>query len=223
MDDPELDERLHRQALLGLERINRISGVAAVLFRALRPLCDEIADRPLRVLDVGCGGGDVGIDIWRQAQRWGCDLEVGGCDISELAIRMATERASAAGVDAEYFQADVLIDGLPTDWDVFFCSLFLHHFDEERGIRLLQNMAGASRRVVLVSDLARTRPGYLLCWLGVRLLTRSPVVRVDGPLSVRAAFRAEEMGVMAERAGLGGARLTRHWPQRLLLHWTKPC
>ena len=62
-----------------------------------------------------------------------------------------------------------------------------------------------------------------LCWLGVRLLTRSPVVRVDGPLSVRAAFRAEEIGAMADSAGLDGARLTSHWPQRLLLHWTKPC
>ena len=57
---------------------------------------------------------------------------------------------------------------------------------------------------------------------GLRILTRSPIVHVDGPLSVRAGFQPGEVLDMADRAGLRGARITRHWPQRLLLSWRRP-
>lgn len=222
MDDPALDERLHRQALRGLERINWISGIPGLLWRSVQPLCDEITDRPVRVLDVGSGGGDISVKLWQRALRAGHGIQIGGCDISQKAIRMARERADAAGADADYFQLDVLRDHLPDDWDVLYCSLFLHHFDEQQGIRLLSNMQRAARRLVLINDLIRSRPAYLLCCLGVRLLTRSPIVHVDGPLSVRAGFQPREVMNMAESAGLDGARITRHWPQRLLLNWSRP-
>ena len=223
MDDPALDEGLHRQALRGLERVNRISGIARLIWRSVRPLCAEIPDRPVRVLDVGCGGGDISVGVWRQAQRAGRPIQVGGCDISPKALRMSTERAerAGAGADARYFSVDILNDDLPDDWDVMYCSLFLHHFDEQQGIRLLANMGRSARRMVLVNDLVRSRLGYTLCWCGVRLLTR-PIVHVDGPLSVRAGFRPEEVLAMSATAGMPGAKITRHWPQRLLLTWRRP-
>jgi len=70
--------------------------------------------------------------------------------------------------------------------------------------------------------LVRTRFGYALAWAGGRLLTRSPIVHTDGPLSVRAAFTLDEFGTLAERAGLRGATFRRHWPQRFLFAWRKP-
>jgi hypothetical protein len=76
--------------------------------------------------------------------------------------------------------------------------------------------------MVLVNDLIRDRLGYFLCWWGVRLLTRSPIVHVDGPLSVRAGFQPAEVLEMATQAGMNGASISRHWPQRLLLKWERP-
>jgi 2-polyprenyl-3-methyl-5-hydroxy-6-metoxy-1,4-benzoquinol methylase len=222
MDDPALDRNLHWQALQDLERINRISGISDLLWRILRPLCREITHRPVRVLDVGCGGGDIGVAIWRKAARTGYKLQIGGCDVSHYALRVAAERAETAGAEAVYFPVDVLSDPLPDDWDVLFCSLFLHHFDETQGVRVLANMGRSARKLVLVDDLVRGRLGYLLCWWGVRMLTRSPIVHVDGPLSVRSGFRICELVAMAELAELRGARFTRHWPERLLLAWRRP-
>jgi len=221
MDDPDLDEGVHRQALRGLQRINRISAIPSLLYRSIVRQCEWPASRPLRVLDVGCGGGDVSVGLWRRAQRAGRPIHIGGCDISPKAIRMSQERAAEAGAEASYFQIDVLNDPIPRDWDVVYCSLFLHHFDEAAGETLLANMGQAAGQLMLVNDLIRGRFAYTLCWLGVRLLTRSPIVHVDGPLSVRAGFRTDEVLAMAERAGLEGARITRHWPERLLLSWRR--
>jgi hypothetical protein len=100
--------------------------------------------------------------------------------------------------------------------------LFWHHLAEPDGIKLLERMAAAARRAVLVDDLVRSRLGFALVWVGSYLLTRSSVVHTDGPLSVRAALSLAEARELAERAGLHGATIRRHWPERFLLTWRKP-
>src|SRR5262249_61298949 len=79
---------------------------------------------------------------------------------------------------------DVLREPLPAGYDAVVCSLFLHHLSAEQAVGLLRRMAAAAGRLVLVNDLARGRAGYLLAYLGTRLLTRSPGVHFDGPRSV---------------------------------------
>jgi hypothetical protein len=63
--------------------------------------------------------------------------------------------------------------------------------------------------------------GFMLVWAGCYLLTTSPVVHTDGPLSVRAALSLDEARALAERAGLQGATFRRHWPERFLMTWRK--
>ena len=113
----------------------------------------------------------------------------------------------------------LLSGDLPTGYDVVSCSLFLHHLEESDAILLLNRMATAARRLVLIDDLIRSRWGYLLALVGCHLLSGSHVVHVDGPTSVAAAFTPSEVLRLAERAGLQGATLTRHWPQRFFLTW----
>ena len=58
--------------------------------------------------------------------------------------------------------------------------------------------------------------------LGCRVLSRSPVVHVDGPRSARAAWTVTELRGLAERAGLAGASVERRLPCRMLLDWSRP-
>jgi hypothetical protein len=73
-----------------------------------------------------------------------------------------------------------------------------------------------------VNDLSRSRWNLGLVWCATRLVTRSRVVHVDGPLSVRGAFTPAEAAKLAERAGLTGARVAERFPCRWLLTWRKP-
>jgi hypothetical protein len=75
---------------------------------------------------------------------------------------------------------------------------------------------------VLVNDLSRGSVNYFLVRLACRVLSRSPVVRFDGPASVRGAFTPDEARHLADRAGLVGATVTRKFPCRFLLAWRKP-
>jgi hypothetical protein len=139
-----------------------------------------------------------------------------------VAVGLAARAAKAAGVPVSFFPLDALRSPLPQGYDVLTSSLFLHHLAEDDAIGLLERMAEATRSTILINDLLRSRIGYGIAWAGCRLLSRSPVVHHDGPVSVRAAFTTAEARRLADRAGLRGARLERRWPWRFLLSWSRP-
>lgn len=222
MDQPDIDARLHRQALAGLRRINWLSGIAPHFWRSLKTLAKTRDSQTLRVLDVACGGGDILIHLALRAQRAGISVEFFGCDISPTAVRAAEEAVHRAGAHSvRFLQHDVLSEELPAEYDVVMCSLFLHHLSDEDAEKLLRRMAAAAQQAVLVDDLLRTQVGYWLAWAGCHFLTRSPVVHQDGPLSVRGAFSWDEVHALASSAGLGEAHFSRHWPQRFFMHWSR--
>ncbi len=142
MDAPDLDEGLHREALRGLSRVNWISATVSVLWSAMRPLA--VRTRTLRVLDVGCGAGDVLIGVARRAAAEGIELQGVGCDISPTAIKHAEQLSAVAArqierpLNLEFRVADCLRDTLPAPFDVTMCSLFLHHLSDDDACQLLQ-------------------------------------------------------------------------------------
>jgi len=221
MDDPNLDPDLHHQALIGLRRVHWISGTIGTIWKPIHDLALQTPGTKLRVLDVACGGGDLTVALAAMAKRSGHSVEISGCDISSTALDFAASNATAKSVDVNFFLADVLSAPLPEEYDIVCCSLFLHHLDESDAVYLLVSMRNAAKRMVLISDLCRSRLGYILAWSGLRLLTRSRICHVDGPLSVRAAFTPSEILDLAARAQLSNSTLTCLWPERFLLKWSR--
>jgi len=224
MDQPGLDERLHAHALRSLSRINWISRTSATIWRPIRKLALELnLSRPLRILDVACGGGDVAIGLAQRAERAGINVQVDGCDINPVAVEHARGNALRAGASqAGFFVHDALTTALPDGYDVVTCSLFLHHLDNHEAEGMLRSMGAAAAKMVVASDLLRNRFAYVMAVVACQVLTRSPIVHVDGPLSVAAAFTIDEARALAERAGLSGATFTRYFPERFLLLWRRP-
>jgi len=220
MEDPALEVDRHNLALRGLARINRWSGSVRIVWPAIRDLIMKL-DRPVRVLDVACGGGDVAIGIWHRAQQIGKQLYVAGCDRSEDALAYARQRATLENADVNFFPLNILTTPLPEDYDVVMTSLFLHHLADPEAIDFLHGAKQAARKMVLIYDLLRHRRGLILAYIGTHLLSSSDIVHVDGPLSVRAAYTLDEVRKLAGAAGLNGATVNRRWPCRFLLSWTK--
>ena len=220
MDQPDLPPARHVGALRGLARVNFLSNSAGILWRPLADLARRLG-RPIRVLDVATGGGDVPLRLWRRARRAGLDFRIDGCDLSPVAVAHAQSRAAEIGADVRFFVQDVLAGPPLPGYDAVTCSLFLHHIDEDQATAYLRWAAATAERLVLVNDLERGGLGLALAHLAVRLLTTSDVVQVDGPRSVEAAFTTAEARALAERAGLHGATVRRRWPFRYLLTWSR--
>lgn len=220
MDDPALAAQAHHAALHGLQRINRISRTAGVLWPRIERILSSTPDTSASLLDVACGGGDLAIALARRSRRRGLVLQVEGCDVSDTALQHASQAAARAGESVKFFRADVIAEPLPRHYTFVTCTLFLHHLTDARIVALLRMLAGHGDHL-LVSDLIRGRTGYALAWMGTKLLSRSPIVHEDGLRSVRAALTLHEARELATRAGLDDARFERHWPQRFLMTWSR--
>lgn len=226
MDAPDLEPAPHREALGALRRINRLSGTASVISRAIIEHCgqqsaDGRSEAPLRILDLACGGGDVTLAVAEKLKSAGIRATVEGWDRSRTAVQFAARRSHVGAANVQFIERDALALDAEQSFDVVMCTLFLHHLDRAAAIELLSKMYRAASRLVLIDDLRRTWAGYCLAQLACHALSRSRIVHVDGPLSVRAAFTEAELLALSCEAKLPPPVFVRHWPQRFLMRWNR--
>ncbi len=174
------------------------------------------------MLDVATGAGDIPRALLQIGRRQHGVAYRSNCRFATSiprAIEFARQQAEAAAAPIEFFQCDVLKDDFPAGFDAVVCTLFMHHLSDAEAAELMRRMAAAARRLAVVCDLARSKLAWWLTYAGTRLLTRSPVVHVDGPLSVQAAFTMDEIRVLAAEAGLADCQIRRGQPFRFVLSW----
>ncbi len=216
MDQPGVSEDALRHALAGLRRINRISLATRRILSSMRQFTDADAS----VLDIACGGGDMLLALAREAARRRQKLRCTGLDAHPDIIRIASANAAKHLPGAEFICADALSASLPA-CDFALSTLFLHHLRQQEAVVLLQKMCASARYAVIIDDLLRSVPGYVLALAGTRLLSRSSIVHSDGPLSVRNAFTLPEVRRLLHDAGIEHYHLRRCWPERF--HLVIPC
>ncbi len=217
MDNPDIDPQQHINALKGIHRINVFSAAARTLWPILYKRAQK---KPIRVLDLACGGGDVAIALANRAQRMNLPITIEGCDISDTATRFAVDRAERMRANVKFFQHDAIHCDLPPDYDAVYSSLFVHHLSTANVKKLLSGMTAAAP-VVIINDLVRSAPGLLLAYVGCHALSRSPVVHFDGPSSVAAAFTISEFRTIANEAGLSECTISWKWPFRFLFTYER--
>jgi SAM-dependent methyltransferase len=221
MDAPNLAPARFTETLRGLRRVNIVTRSTALMWPDLEAAVRRCAARPLRVLDVACGGGDVLIALWRRAKRAGLRVELVGCDVSPTAVQFASEAAARAEAPIAFFRHDVTGDPLPDGFDMVMSTLFLHHLDDKEAIAFLHDAAAKSHDRLVIQDLVRSPLSYWFARLGTRVLLLSDICRLDGRTSVEGAFTQEEATSLAREAGLTRAEVVLRLPFRYLIRWIR--
>jgi ubiquinone/menaquinone biosynthesis C-methylase UbiE len=196
--------------LRDLRRINRWLGGAVLSIAAIEALADHRAE--LTLLDVGTGGADIPLALLGWAGQRSRRLTVVGID-SRPEILAAAVRANPASAITDRLELHVG-DGRSLSYpdrsfDVVHASLVLHHLGPEAALQLLREMARVARLGIVVNDLHRGRLGWVGAWLLGHLLTGNRYTRHDAPLSVRRAYRLDEMTDLLRAAGLTPVRTIR--------------
>jgi ubiquinone/menaquinone biosynthesis C-methylase UbiE len=176
---------------------------------AARPISDEAAHREklararahlapgMRVIDIGCGTGTAAI---AQAPHV---AHVRAIDISGEMIRIARERAAAAGVANVSFERGALeeIDPAEGPWDAAFALSFLH-LAPDRNAALARIAALLAPRGVLVANsfcLADMQLHLRLIVAGGRRLGLLPHVRAFSRAGLRASLAGAGFELLEER------------------------
>jgi len=203
LDGPLDDQGSLVANLRDLRRINRWLGGVKLSASAIDALAGQLS--AIVLLDVGTGGADIPVALLRRADAHGSRLEIVALD-SRSEILAAARRADPDATATPGLQL-LLGDGqsLPFAdgaFDIAHSSLVLHHLEPTEAVNLLTEMHRVARLGVVVNDLDRGWLGWLGAWLLGHIVTRNRYTRHDAPMSVRRAYRADEMTALMLEAGL---------------------
>jgi len=193
-----------RRSLADLRFVNRWLSDSDRLVRSVRALLEE-TPRP-RVLDVGCGSGDLLERIRRDIP--GAPLLV-GADIKHAHLKLAPPQVQAVVSDIRR------LPFAPKSFDLVMVSHFLHHLDDPELPVILTRLFALCRRALVINDLERARVPYLFGRIAFPLLFSSRISMEDGLVSIRRGFRASELAAAFRKAEIP-VRIARCWPYRLL-------
>lgn len=186
-----------------------------VYLEEVRPLLS--ASVPRSLLDIGCGGGDLAVQLARWANRDGFRLHVTGIDTDPRAIAFARLHASAFGVQYRCVSsARLLSEG--ERFDVVISNHVLHHLSTEEVPALLRESAALARLKVLHNDIERHALAYAFFAVFTWPFFRRSFIRADGLTSIRRSYTRSEL----QRMVPPGWRARRLFPFRNLLVYARP-
>lgn len=209
MDDPACAAEDLGQSLSALATVNRWFGGCAAI---LRPIERALAGRTpgdLRLLDVGTGGGDVPRALGRRLRAAGWRPRFCLTDNHATTLRLARDLAAGEppGTTRTFVRLDAVRLPFATDaFDVGFAGTMLHHLETDAAGEFLRELDRVSRLGWVVSDLRRGVAIHLAVGLlGSTIWRRNEPARVDGRVSVRRAFRTDEVEALLANVGLTDA------------------
>lgn len=212
MDTEECGFETFRGCLVDLATVNRLSLAyrpTLSFLEGLRRSARLPRARPLAILDVGSGYGDMLRKIDRWAERRDVAVDLTGVDLNPWSARAARE-ATPAGRPIRWVTAD-LFDHRQPDVDVVVSSLFAHHLDDGVLTRFLAHMEATARLGWFVNDLHRHPLPYYFFRGFSRLMRWHRFVQHDGPVSISRGFVADDWRRLLTEASIPPAAAEIAW------------
>lgn len=213
MDDPDCDPRRLQRTLERFAIVNRlVSGWGGVYLQHIRPIARRRAasGEPLRILDIGCGGGDVLRRIVALARTDTPDVRAVGIDPDERSLAVALTRTTPGVSYRRAYSSELVPEGRA--FDVVVSNHLLHHLDAPALTAVLADSAALTTGVALHSDIARSAAAYGAYAVGITPLAPGSLLRVDGLRSIRRSWTPDELAARVP----DGWQVTRPAPFRLL-------
>lgn len=198
--------------------INRNLGDVRALKKSLfREIENKNRDK-FSVLDVGAGSGEFLREIAKFAAQTKRQISLCGLELNEISAHsILTQSRDFAGISS--VRGDALqLPFADNSFDYAICSLFTHHFLDEKIVEILAEMNRIAKQAIFVIDLHRHPLAFFSYQVFCKVFRISKLVSEDGSLSVLRAFKPQELKVLAEKAGLPNVQIRRVFPFRLVLN-----
>lgn len=212
MDDLNISGEVVEQTLRELNIINRRLGgnqISVTAFKKLAKGRDVVT-----LADLGCGGGDIMMEMASWARKKGVKVRFTGIDANEHIVSYA-ERNTEKFSEIAYQSINIFDEAFKAQhFDIIHCCLFVHHFTTEELIVLFRQFKQQTRVGVIINDLHRHSVAYWSIWLLTTLFSKSSMVKNDAAVSVARGFKKKELIEILHSAGIKDYQLKWKWAFR---------
>ncbi len=192
MDDFSLQGEKLESTLSSLSRINKYLGNSNSVIDCLKPIIRK-SQKPLRIVDIGCGGGDLLREIADDVKASDLDISLIGIDGNANITSFAAKKHEIIPF-LRFQTADILDEHfeLP-ECDILISSHFMYHFTDLELSNFLLRQKHYVKSKIIISELQRSVISYRLFQLLGSVLFFPKMIMSDGLKAISRSFRKEEL------------------------------
>lgn len=182
-----------RVILQDINRVNQLLGGYTITLHAVFELISIKLKESYTILDMGCAEGTMLRKLALAARKRNIKVHLIGVDLNEQSLQLAREY-SADYPEISYMQCDILTEDFShLSIDVVMTTLTLHHFTDKGVVQFVNRFNNLATLGVVINDLERSPIAYYLFKAFSFFFIKTEVAKKDGLLSIRRAFKKNEL------------------------------
>lgn len=180
------------------KNFGRVTPIFNYIFEAHRKL-----NRPVVVVDLGCGQGDLLIQISEGCSKQNVPVQLIGVDQHPSAVKLARQSCTKYGIDIMEGDAIETIHSTRLgEVDIFISTLFTHHLNDTQIIALLASTTKKARYGWFIDDLQRSLVSRSFIKFFTAMGRFHPVVQNDARVSIERGFSRADWLQYLEKANV---------------------
>ena len=192
MDNPDCDIDLLKNTYRQFSTINKLLGGWRGIYRRFIKPMGRSSDRPISILDIGCGGGDIVKYLSELSGHDNLDVTFTGIDPDHRAIEFARNTCSQKNIQFRQISSSQLVEQ-GESYDIVISNHLLHHLQHEQLLNLCRDAEQLCQKLVLFNDIERSDLGYAAFRTISPMLFRNSFISEDGITSIKRSFTKDEL------------------------------
>lgn len=215
MDDLGFQGQEMKDLLGDLKIINMWLGGNSITLGGIEKLLNGHSKKDrITILDIGCGDGEMLRKCAEYAKKNKLKFECVGIDFNENILEHAKNQ-SKDFPNLKFQKVDVFLEGeLIPNCDIALCTLFLHHFSDEKIEALLKVILRKTSKGIVINDLQRSKSAFNLFKLISKLFLITKTAEHDGLISIAKGFKKKELELISKKIPNQKSILKWRWAYR---------